>query len=272
MKIIQVCCACLLSTLAACGLVSQHRSAASVTDTAKSGVPAGPPTGVGAAATRVPDSRTAADAKVLLRTKQFAAALHELQLAAERGDVESEYLLGLVYANGLGTAVSELDARHWLTAAADKSYPDAARALAGLSIPPTRGAAGDPQLARELLIWAIRHRDEESMATFVKAPGARSGDDQGRVSMRRGLVRQRASSQERFDRLDVIPARRDRHRRPALIHLPGTGSINPGRLPHHGDFQTPRRTRFAQQSRNLLLPRLRAHIQHRPAIGVRAAE
>ena len=179
MKIIQVCCACLLSTLAACGLVSQHRSAASVTDPAKSAVPAGE---------RAPDRRPAADAKVLLRTKQFSAALHELQVAAERGDVESEYLLGLVYANGLGTAVSELDARHWLTAAADKSYSDAARALAGLAIPPTRGAAGDPQLARELLIWAIRHRDEESMATFVKAPGARSGDDFGREPLSYAVV------------------------------------------------------------------------------------
>jgi uncharacterized protein len=174
MKFIQVCCACLLPTLAACGLVSQHRSAASVTDTAKSAVPAGE---------RAHDSRPAAGAKVLLRTKQFAAALHELQVAAERGDMESEYLLGLVYANGLGTAVSELEARHWLTAAADKSYPDAVRALAGWSIPPTRGAAGDPQLARELLIWAIRHRDEQSMATFVKAPGALSDDDFGRAPL-----------------------------------------------------------------------------------------
>ena len=116
MKFIQLCCVGLLLALAACSVVPQHRSAASVTDAAKLPVP-----GVRPGDVRATDSSLAADAKVLLRTKQFAAALHELQAAAERGDVESEYLLGLVYANGLGTPVSETDARHWLTAAADKS-------------------------------------------------------------------------------------------------------------------------------------------------------
>lgn len=43
-------------------------------------------------------SVTAAAAKVSLRTKQFSAALRELQAGAEHGDVQSEYLLGLVYA------------------------------------------------------------------------------------------------------------------------------------------------------------------------------
>ena len=54
-----------------------------------------------------------------MRTKQFDAALHELTLAAEHGDVQSQYLLGLVYANGLGTAVSLDEARHWLNAAGE---------------------------------------------------------------------------------------------------------------------------------------------------------
>jgi ankyrin repeat protein len=175
MKLPQVCCACLLLALAACGLIPQHRTAASVTDAAKSRVP-----GIGATGVRVPDSPPAAEAKAFLRTKQFAAALHELQLAAEHGDVQSEYLLGLVYANGLGTPVSEADARHWLAAAAEKSYPDASRALAGLAIPPTRSVSGDVRLARELLIWAIRHADEKSVETFIKAAGVETADAFGR--------------------------------------------------------------------------------------------
>jgi ankyrin repeat protein len=165
MKWLQVCCACLLPALAACGLIPQHRTAASITDAAQS---------------RAPDSPPAAQAKALLRTKQFAAALHELQLAAEHGDVQSEYLLGLVYANGLGTPVSEADARHWLAAAAEKSYPEASRALAGLDIPPARSASGDAGLARELLIWAIRHGDEKSVETFIKTAGVETADAFGR--------------------------------------------------------------------------------------------
>jgi ankyrin repeat protein len=178
MKLIQALCVCLLSTLAACSLVPQHRSAASVTDGAKLPVP-----GVRATGVRTPDSPPAAQAKAFLRTKQFDAALHELQLAAEHGDVQSEYLLGLVYANGLGTPVSDADARRWLAAADEKSYPDAARALAGLAIPPTRSALGDAELARELLIWAIRHDDEPSIDTFIKTAGVESTDVFGRAPL-----------------------------------------------------------------------------------------
>jgi TPR repeat protein len=76
-------------------------------------------------------SVAAAAAKVALRTKQFSAALRELQAGAEHGDVQSEYLLGLGYANGLGTDVSGSDARRWLRAAAEKSIADAAYAVAG---------------------------------------------------------------------------------------------------------------------------------------------
>lgn len=188
MKSIQVCCACLLPALAGCGLTPQHRTAVSVTDAAKLQVPGVRATDVRATGERarelrVSDSPPAAEAKVFLRTKQFAAALHELQLAAERGDVQSEYLLGLVYANGLGIPISEADARHWLTDAAEKSYPQAARALAGLAIPPTRSAAGDVQLARELLIWAIRRGDERSLEAFTKAAGVEAADGFGRAPL-----------------------------------------------------------------------------------------
>src|SRR6185437_12763563 len=160
-------------------------------------------------------SATAAAAKVALRTKQFSAALRELQAGAEHGDAQSEYLLGLVYANGLGTDVSGANAKRWLRAAAEKSNADAAYALAGLlaqgsredrdsarhwleraaaaghpfagklvvnhllPLSPVRGATGDAKLARDLVIWAIRH-DTQSLGTFVKAAGVEATDEFGR--------------------------------------------------------------------------------------------
>ena len=58
--------------------------------------------------------------------------MQELRRAAEKGDVESEYLLGLVYASGVAPEVSTIEARRWLEAAATRSHPEAALALAGL--------------------------------------------------------------------------------------------------------------------------------------------
>jgi serine/threonine-protein phosphatase 6 regulatory ankyrin repeat subunit B len=162
------------------------------------------------------DSAAADAAKKALRTKQFATALQGLQAAAQKGDVQSEYLLGLVYANGLGTPISEENARHWLTAAAEKSHAEAAYALAGLlamgsttdreqaqkwlaraareghavatklvashSLPlaPARSTSG--ALARELLVWAIRH-DEASVEAFAKVAGIETVDEFGRSAL-----------------------------------------------------------------------------------------
>jgi len=88
-----------------------------------------------------PDSAPAAEAKASLRTKQFGAALQELLTAAEHGDVQSQYLLGLVYASGVGPELSLPEARRWLEAAADKSNPEAALALSGLLVEQDRAAA-----------------------------------------------------------------------------------------------------------------------------------
>jgi len=88
-----------------------------------------------------PDSALAAEAKASLRTKQFGAALQELRTAAEHGDVQSQYLLGLVYASGVGPELSLPEARRWLEAAAEKSNPEAALALSGLLAEQDRAAA-----------------------------------------------------------------------------------------------------------------------------------
>ena len=173
MKIVHVFCIGVLPLLGACSVTEEIRSALPVTK-AEVALPV--------------DSATSAHAKALLRTKQFAVAFQELETAAARGDVPSQYLLGEVYANGLGTPVSESDARRWLTAAAQASYPDAAKALAGLTVAPTRKAAGDKELARELVVWAIRHHDPGSLETFVKVSGVDAVDEFGRAPLAYAVI------------------------------------------------------------------------------------
>src|SRR5579859_2362565 len=90
---------------------------------------------------RVADSPSVAAAKASLRTKQFGAALEELRAAAEHGDVQSQYLLGLVYASGVAPEMSLTEARRWLEAAADKSNADATLALSSVLVEQDRAAA-----------------------------------------------------------------------------------------------------------------------------------
>ncbi|HEV7447214.1 MAG TPA: ankyrin repeat domain-containing protein, partial [Steroidobacteraceae bacterium] len=175
-----------------------------------------------------PESAPAAEAKASLRTKQFGAALQELRTAAEHGDVQSQYLLGLVYASGVGPGVapelSLTEARRWLESAADKSNPDAALALSGLlatgseqdraaaklwlaraasegqpvaaklmashSLPlaPSRDAAGDVALARDLLVWAIRHGDEQTLDAFIKVAGTENADEFDRTPLQYAVM------------------------------------------------------------------------------------
>jgi len=165
------------------------------------------------------DSPAAADAKAALRTKQFAAAISGLQSAAERGDTQSQYLLGLVYANGVGTPVSDETARRWLGTAADKANAEAAFALSGLlvngsaqdraeaqrwiaraaslghaaakqlvaahSLPlaPAHNPGGSAEMARELLVWTLRKEDEPSVDAFARVAGIDAEDAFGRTAL-----------------------------------------------------------------------------------------
>jgi ankyrin repeat protein len=170
---------------------------------------------------RPADSAPVAEAKASLRMKQFGAALQELRDAAEHGDVQSQYLLGLVYVSGVAPEMSETEGRRWLQAAADKSNPDAALALSGLladedraaaqqwlaraasegqsvavalmashSLPlaPSRSSGGDNVLARELLIWAIRHGDEQTLDAFIKVAGIENADEFGRTPLQYAVM------------------------------------------------------------------------------------
>jgi uncharacterized protein len=165
------------------------------------------------------DSPAAAQAKAALRTKQFEAAISELQAAAEHGDTQSQYLLGLVYANGVGTPISQEKARRWLGTAGDKSHAEAAFALSGLLVSgsaedraeaqrwlaraaslghagakqlvaahalplaPAHNASGSVELARELLVWAVRKEDEQAVGAFAKIAGIDAEDAFGRTAL-----------------------------------------------------------------------------------------
>jgi ankyrin repeat protein len=153
--------------------------------------------------------------RLQLRTKQFSAAAAMLRASAQAGDARSEYLLGLMYADGLGVSPSLPDARIWLQRAAEKSDADAALALAGLlasgtakerasasawvaraaregqtlaqhlaqtgalPLAPSRNT-GDARLARELARWAVRNGDEKTLRTVLGLHGATGVDDFGR--------------------------------------------------------------------------------------------
>jgi ankyrin repeat protein len=170
------------------------------------------------------DSPSAAQAKAALRTKQFDAALHELQTGADHGEVQSEYLLGLVHANGIGVPVSLELAKRWLAAAAAKSHAEAAFALSGLlaegseqerseavewlsraareghpiaarltaahalPLAASHVANGDRELARELLIWALHRHDESAMDAFVKVAGIDAEDEFGRTPLEYAVI------------------------------------------------------------------------------------
>ena len=158
-----------------------------------------------------------------MRTKQFAAALQELQAGAEHGDVQSQYLLGLVNANGIGVPVSTSSAKRWAAAPA-KSHAEAAFALAGLlaegrteeraeatewlaraareghpiavrlvaahalPLAPSHSPNGDKELARELLIWAVHKQDAPSIDAFAKVAGVDVEDEFGRTPLEYAVI------------------------------------------------------------------------------------
>src|SRR5260370_18034239 len=52
-----------------------------------------------------------------------------------------------------------------------------------LPLAPSRNAAGDTALARELLVWAIRHGDEKTLDIFIKVAGVENADEFGRTPL-----------------------------------------------------------------------------------------
>ena len=83
-------------------------------------------------------------ARSALRTHQPAQAAGVLRSAADEGDPEAQYLLGLLYLNGVGVAIDAQAAERWLRSAAQQNHAAAAFVLAAvLQAKPAGDAAND---------------------------------------------------------------------------------------------------------------------------------
>ena len=84
-------------------------------------------------------------ARVALRTHQPSKAAKLLQATAEAGDPEAQYLLGLLYLNGLGVAIDAEPRRSaGAPGAAQQNHPAAAfRARRGAAAEPSRGGGSE---------------------------------------------------------------------------------------------------------------------------------
>jgi TPR repeat protein len=76
-------------------------------------------------------------------------ALALLRPAAERGDAEAQFLLGLSYRSGRGVAANDVEANRWLERAAKQNHAQA-QYLLGLSYLRGRGVAKDSRQAVDL--------------------------------------------------------------------------------------------------------------------------
>ena len=78
--------------------------------------------------------------------------------AAEQGDVGNQYLLGYMYANGLGVAHDDSAAATWFRRAAERGHADAQLKLAGMY---AKGR-GVPQSDAAALEWLRREAEQGS--------------------------------------------------------------------------------------------------------------
>ncbi|MEZ5500641.1 MAG: heme lyase CcmF/NrfE family subunit [Steroidobacteraceae bacterium] len=71
-------------------------------------------------------------ARVAIQTKQFAAAVKQLETPARAGEADAQYLLGVAALNGLGMPEDDALAKEWLRKASEQRHGAAAFALAGM--------------------------------------------------------------------------------------------------------------------------------------------
>lgn len=85
-----------------------------------------------------------------------AAALEDLRQAAEAGDAEAQYRLGMLYGNGEGVALDHGQSEQWFSRAARQGHEEALLNLAWLYATGT-GVDMDEPRARELYLLAADH-------------------------------------------------------------------------------------------------------------------
>jgi TPR repeat protein len=66
------------------------------------------------------------NADAAIKNRDYAGAIRIVQPMAERGDANAQYILGMLYENGLGVTQDRVKAYMWLTLAASQGRENAA--------------------------------------------------------------------------------------------------------------------------------------------------
>ena len=92
-------------------------------------------------------------ARQALQQQDYQTALTNFRSAAEKGDADAQFNLGLMYDQGLAVAQNHTQAAHWYTLAAKQGHTNAQVAL-GFMYQSGQGVTQDPQAAFEWLVRA----------------------------------------------------------------------------------------------------------------------
>ncbi len=111
------------------------------------------------------------------RNGDFINAFVDLLPAAEKGNVDAQYLLGLMYLDGKGVPQNQSSAVSWLRAAANQNLAEAQYRLAIYLLTPNDAKSGvSEDVTKEALLWLeragqLRHRDAlYRLATYQLNP------------------------------------------------------------------------------------------------------
>jgi len=94
-------------------------------------------------------------------TGDYATAMRLFRLAADQGDVSSQYDLGLMYAKGLGVSKDYVLAVRWFRLASDQGYAPAEYSL-GVAYETGEGTDKDLQAAKILYGFAAAQGDKDA--------------------------------------------------------------------------------------------------------------
>lgn len=93
-----------------------------------------------------------------------AQALKYYRMAADQGDAEAAFYIGVMYRSGDGVEKNEKEGLNWVLKAAEKGYPPAVAAMAGYYMTSGRGgpAPGDQQ-SQEAKRWILAAAEQDNL-------------------------------------------------------------------------------------------------------------
>ena len=106
-------------------------------------------------------SQKASQCKKHYQAESYAVAARVCQIAAEKGDMNSQWLLANLHLNKLIESASDTDAAHWLSEAANNAHTAAQREL-GLLYWRGRGVEQDADIAMNWFRLAARQKDTQA--------------------------------------------------------------------------------------------------------------